>query len=595
MSADQEHRSRLRAGRGHHRSVLAQGLLVVAAIIVWHAFSVLNVHAFYNANDPHYDSVGTLTYGFRIIESYGRGGYSGAASFVSENGALSALSLTQAWFAWLFAPILERTPESLQLYNTLATACALIAIYIWAAGAGVNRLLRLPLAFIYFLPDGLWWWDFGLLDYRRDAGMLGFLTGAFFLLLTLYSGGWTPRGRRRVSLLLGVFAGLTLVSRDSAPAYLFGLVLAPCLVLVAMDAVRNRWSHAAGRILPAALGFAPFVALFASQWDTMSERFDPLIGYARGAAGALTSLVDNGTVVGEMMWGTGRDIGFTKAPWLTIAGVAVVAGAMGWLWAAGRLRPTRTPAPPGALVGPAGLAAVTGIWAIVWVHGFLSLVVKWPPSLPFFELVPPFLPAVIGWVALLAAACVSFRFRSSDAGRAAVAAVVCVGVLGLSQLRILERTYSTPQEVKAAHRAVSKLTSTGGSPPVFGEAWFDGLKIPVLAYRAAQAGVPPPQRITFEFENGVYDTAIGTPDTPARRDAMFAAMDRALRCKADFVIATTHLESYEQPGAGPAILHFGRPMVQRLLRDLPRAAGPFKLEGLEVVVLDNRARRTCKR
>ena len=89
------------------------------------------------------------------------------------------------------------------------------------------------------MPDGFYGWDTGLQDYRRDPGMMGFLTASVFLMLSLYLGQWRSSHRFRIAVATGGAAGLTLISRDTAALYLLGLFVVPCIALFANE-IRQR-------------------------------------------------------------------------------------------------------------------------------------------------------------------------------------------------------------------------------------------------------------------------------------------------------------------------------------------------------------------
>ena len=586
-------RSSAAASIDRHRTAVELAFLV-AFVGAFHALSVDLVRNFYAINIPHYDSVGSLSVGYRILNAYADGGFSGAIAAISEDRASFALSMTQAGFAVLFAPVLERSPQSFQLYNTMAVALALAALYAFARGQRFGFGTAVAFSFIFFLPDGLWWWDFGLLDYRRDPAMFAFLTAAFFFLLAGYLGDVSPRTRGFLFVLCGLASGMTLLSRDSAPLFVIGTVLVPAAVLFALDMRRHGARSAIGAVLPAVLAGLPFaVVLAANAGIVMARLADPLIGFG-GGGNRRFALKANAPLVLELTRGTWRQISYhSPGSSVTVFGW-LAAGLAGLAW----LRVFRHAEPSAQGTGRVSHVTVvllaSGVWCIVWVHLFLSLYVGWRPELPFTALAPPYLPALIGVYAIGAAFMGRFEMAGGLLARTALVLALAAGVLASMQLRIAARTYDTPKVMVDGNLDVGQLTRPDGKRVQIAELWFDTLKVPMIDNYALQRGQRGPARLRFG-ERWLYDTAIASPRDPAARDALLAALERAIRCDADYVIATTDLSQYARSGEALMIFEHGRPLAERLLADLKVVRGPYVVSGTpDVVVLDNTARATCR-
>lgn len=551
--------------------------------------TVMFVDRFYTLNIPHYDSVGTLTYGFRILNAYAAGGYAAAFALLGNYADWTALSYTQAWFAAVFAPFLEKSPSSFQLYNTIATALGMTAIFIFARGAGFRFASACLAALIYLLPDGLWRWEFGIVDYRRDTGMLGLLTASLFVLLTLYTGPWSPRARTALSFLLGILAGLAALSRDSAPLYVGAMVGVPWLVLAGLDARRSGLPSALRLLVPATVGLLPFAIYFALNAKIIYSRLaDPLIGFG-GGGDRWDSLTKNlwavdGLVRGDfnLSWPSGAGM------WaITIAGIAATMFAIWTLRFAAPVAPAARRIPR-----PDWVALITGLWGVVWLHLFLSLYVGWRSSLPFTALAPPYLPVLLGIQAVVIAIAARFTLRTAGMPRLACLVIGAAVVFGAAAIRLESHMTETPAWMRQANDGAAGLRALNGGSPSFAELTFETVQIPMVAYRMQQQGLAPPQRI--RFRNRRYDTAIGIPPTEAEREALLGEMETAIRCDADFVVVSTRPEDYADSRSPLLIFRHGGAIAAEMISSLPIAAGPYgDGKATSVVILDNRSRANC--
>jgi len=580
------------AGMARYRTSIELAVILLV-LCVFHVASVRFVREFYAVNLPHYDSVGSLSIGYRILNAYAAGGSTGAFAAMLADRASFALSMTQSGFAALFAPVLDRTPESFQLYNTIAVGWALVALYAFARGQHYGFGTAVAFSFMFFLPDGLWWWDFGLLDYRRDPATFAFLTAAFFFLLAGYLGDFSDRTRRGVFALCGLASGLTLLSRDSAPLFVIGTVVVPAAVLLALDVRRHGLRPALRTVAPALLAGLPFAVVLAINAGIVTARLaDPLIGFGGGGNRRL-ALKANAPVTLELMRGTWRNL-YYHAPGASVTVFGWLAAAfagLAWLRVFRHAEPSA--GPRGRLPRTTAVLLIAGVWCIVWVHLFLSLYVGWRPELPFTALAPPYLPALIGVYALGAAFMGRFAMSGGVLARSALVAASAAGILAAMQLRIDARTYDTPKVMVDANREVGQLTRPDGTRIQIAELWFDTLKVPMIDNYALQRGHRGPSRVRFGEQS--YDTAIAAPPDAARRDALLAALERAIRCDADYVVATTDLSQYDRADETLMIFRYGRPLVERLLADLKVVRGPYVVPGTpDVVVLDNTSRATCR-
>ena len=571
---------------------ILHGTLAVACIAcAFHFFGIIWVQHYYSQNIPHYDSIGTLTVAYRILGAFKSGGYYSVLDFLSQHRGFVNLSPTQAGFAAIFAPILSPEPESIQLYNSLAVFAAIAGMVIFARSIGASSLGASAFSMLFFMPDGLWWWDFGLLDYRRDAGMLGGLTGNVFLLLSLYLGVWrSERMRLTVALATGAVFGLTLLSRDSAITYVVGLLGIPVFALVVIHSRLEGWGDALRRFAAICVGAAPFVLLWLWMFPGIVGRLrDPLIAYGAGG-GALASF--KACLLSMVHLLAGGYHAWLANWWgyaaLSIAGAggATVLIARSWIARPEDLPMRRSNA---ALV----LVAMS-VWIFAWVLGFLALYVGWRADQTFAAHAPPLLPGLIGFYVLAAIVPMIFSLRAIALNTAALLAVPVTAML-LAQSSVSAKMRSTPPEVIEANERVARIAEKGPDGVKFAELWFRVVRVPFLGYRAAQEGHPVPDRISFVRDGKGYDTRIAAPADPAVASELVRAIDRAVRCTSTLVIVTSNLNAYEVRDSPLLLWRWGRPMVERLLQDLSDRVLATILVPHEnpILILDNRDRRAC--
>lgn len=583
-----------------NRRLLTSSLALLVIVFAFHLFAVNEVRQFYDLNIPHYDSVGSLTFGYKILNAYRDGGYIAAFEFVAEHSASAALSLTQAYFAALFSPVLRTTPESLQLYNTLGVAVALLGIQTFCLRAGLSAAATICMLLLFFLPDGLWWWDFGLLDYRRDPGMFGFLVGAFFFLMALYARPRTDRKAVAISSAFGLVAGLAAISRDSAPLYVVAILGGPAAALAFLDVHVYGIRHAAKRIAAAVTTAAPFALILLLWFPLIIGRLsDPLVAYGAGTD-AWSSLIENATLELELIVGTNRQISYYDKPWLTAAAMGVLAVVLlgGLISACLRRRSQawRVDRPPARIVL---ILLASAAWIFLWQHLFLSLYVKWRPDMPFTVVAPPYLPSLIGFYALLAALfCLLPRVMGRGVvGRVSAMFLISLTALGiyvLTDARVAARRYETPAWMYAANERIAQIVASRNRPAVFAELWFEGVKIPMITNRAVQMGTALPRRMRFLFDGHHYDTGIAAPEDAESRKRLLRAMDHAARCDADYIIVTTNLSRYSDETAPRLLFREGAAMVRTLVEESKgQAALQINAAQDPILVIDNTDRRLC--
>ena len=578
--------------KANNTQILHSALAVACIACAFHFFGVAWVQHYYSKNIPHYDSIGTLTFAYKIIGSYNTGGYYSVLDFLSQQRPFVNLSPTQAGFAAIFAPILSPEPYSIQLYNSLAVLVAIAGMAIFARSIGASTLGASAFAMLFFIPDGLWWWDFGLLDYRRDAGMFGGLTGSVFLLLSLYLGAWSSkRTNLALAVTTGAVFGLTLLSRDSAMTYVIGLLGIPVMALVVIHSRLEGWGEALRRFAAICIGALPFALVWLWMFPGMIGRLlDPLIAYGAGG-GALASLK---AACLSMVHLVGGGYQAWLANWWGYAALSV-AGAGGTAVLIARSWVTRPDNLPMFRSSARLVLVGMSLWILTWVLGFLAFYVGWRADQTFAAHAPPLLPGLIGCYVLAAIIPMSFSLRARAINTAALLAVPLTAIL-LAQSSVSAKMRSTPPEVIEANHRVAQIVKNGPNGVKFAELWFRVVRVPYLAYRAAQEGHAPPDRVSFARNGKGYDTRIAAPADPDLTSELLIAIDRTVRCTSTLVIVTPDLGAYEVRNSPLLLWRSGRPMIERLLQDLSDRVLATILVPQEypILILDNRDQKACR-
>jgi hypothetical protein len=568
-----------------------------AALLIFHALGVWLVADYYSDHIAHYDSVGTYIQAFQVVTIEQSEGYSAAlqAAF-----AQPPLSITQSAFEGILSPILDLTPESIQLYNTLTLGVGMFGVMVFFCAA------RMPLAGVglalalIFVPDLLYWWDLGVFDFRRDAGMYGLLTGALFLGAAYFT---TPlptlRARAIWGVAFGVVAGLTMISRDSAPIYLAGVVLAPLGLLWLYVLVARKAGPQLDRSAWALLGFAPFGLVFFMRLDAVLERVtNPMIMYGVDSAGEI-SLTNNLSRLSDALAGQFA-YPFNTQPQLGLWVVLATCAALAALAIVAALRarasaPTETPPENGVRLV---FIVAAGVWIPIFVHLFLSVIVRWGDNLGPIAGIAPYMPAMIGVTALFAGVMLVSHSAFTTRTGQVVALTLTAFVVAAMPMRALSRQPDYGPHSFGFHQSMASLTGADGNAARVAEMAqaTESLRVPALQFIALQRGTPAPQRLTFTSEKfGLLDFAAANPPEEADRAAVLASMDRAIRCDADYILLDGNPAVYAQSNNPLLLFTHGRPLVEALLRDLeaqPSERIP-QTETTFALLLDNRARAAC--
>lgn len=550
-------------------------LLMVLAV---HLLLRNAVKKYYATHLPHYDSIGSYTFAYDVLNAYANEGWWASIKLASRFG----LSFTQPMFAAVFAPFLSPTPQSLLLYNTLCLGLLCWSLYALCRALGAGRLQGIAAAALPLVPDGFYWWNGGLQDWQRDPSYFCLLASSFFLFFRHLLLRTTASG-----VILGLAIALTILSRDSAPGYVL-MIIGPLFVvwfiaLVRKGRLRENAAALAVPVLVATAG-AGVYALFMLQ-HTLA-RFGNVYTFYSWHSGFLTSLQSQWKAPLEVLIGTSTGLGATAQVNLAVIGglalMAVIVASLG-LWRIERQTLARS---------EVRMLLLGGVWAFLFTMINLIGIVGIGP-LHFQQVKPMFYPTVILFLTAGVALIVSLHRRKSRA-LAVTATAIFAGTLVLSApARMAAKTF----EHDPAHRAaLPTLIKLAGEKPgaVFAFFWHDGITTDTLRYYLAQQNLGKPLQLGFSSRDGhAVDLAMGIP-SGSNVGHMQHDLLHATLCRADFVVVTTDVERYARDGELMFIFRHGRPVVESIMKELhDQPVFDYRWYDVPLRLYDNRARSRC--
>lgn len=569
----------------NRRWVLAGSIIVSFAIV--HHFLVSN---FYATRIPHYDSVGTLLRAVEIINAQRSGGYFAG---LAEAWNSAPLGILQTMFVGVFAPFLQPTPSSIQIYNVVTLSIALLALTKLC-----NRLeLSVPASFFvlaaYFTPDALYWWDLGIFDFRRDASYFALMVAAQAYAITIILRPQSGRALRE-GAILGVIAGLYLLSRDGAPVFGAVLLGLPCIALWGVVFLRRRDTAVLRQIVGFIAGFLPFaIILFLHLGGVLARFTDRLLQFGGGEA-SLSSFTHNFPITFWAIFG-----GFSH-PWnlltfisanmiiaITIILVCTLIYFIHRVDFKKRLRPH---------FAVLAAIALTGALTLIFPHLFLSFIIGWRTNMSPVTTIAPYLPATASviWAGVLLAILID---KLGDQRLGALALFACAAFITISiPLRAQTRIINYEPQTMAAHRTASEIfSSSPARAPVIAELTTEGLRVPALQLWAAMRAEPPLERLRFEYRGiGRNDLTIAIPPEEEVAE-LLEVVEQAVRCDSDFVIINMTPGFYSNDDSPLLIPSRGQEMVDRLRTSLqgePRWEVPIWYN-LTLEIIDNSNRIAC--
>ncbi len=580
---------------------------VLAIVLLgFHILGTALVRYYYGYNIAHYDSVGGLIQSIQTLEVYHDQGYIAGLAAAWEK---APLSITQNLFAAVFAPYIDPDPQGLQLYNTLAFGVAALGMLVLLRrfGGGVPAIL-LGVAGI-LLGDALYWWDLGAFDFRRDFGLYGLICGMILLGGAYLAGPLSTKREVALGLLFGVVTGLTLICRDSAPVLMMGVAIVPLAALWALSGFRDGWIRQLRKVAWPLIGFAPFAIIFFLKLGQLLDRVsNPLVMYGIDADGSNT-LVSNARRIPDAVFGLFA-YPYNKAPWLSTILVLLTFAGLGYICfrarramksGAGQAAIAETGAADAANEMKARTRVVwfligTAAWTPVFLHLFFAVYLKWAADQPPIVAMAPYMLTLVGLTAAIAAALLfcgnQFSTRTGKSVAVALFAVIALAI----PVRALTRMIQYPPGTYEFHLDLARMSNRSGGPAVVAGLTdrTELMRIPAIQLLALQRGLPLLQQLRVRTHEGqTVDFQIGIPDDPTLRASILDVMDKALRCDADYIVASLDPAFYARPGERLLIYAHGAEMVGGIIADLSGAVARTLDPEKTTVLLDNRQRATC--
>ena len=537
------------------------GLLLVN--LVMYAVSAYYVNVFYTHNLPHFDSIGPLTKMYEFINlARGRGAWA-AWVFARQ---YDSVSWVQSAYAILLSPLLPRTPSAMMGLNFACLFAAQAALFDLGRKFGASRLQAFGFGLLPLMPALLHGHYGTYQDMRRDASFLCLLLVAYCLSLTYLHKPAPGRG-----ILLGVVAGLTLLSRGNALPYL-AIALLPAIVWAAARYVVGRkWREllfvAATPLIPCALLVASYYRQSVSSLLFKYLYNTPDLGTTR-----MVSLAHFGPSPAVLLLGEPGRVFALKLALLLIGLPALVL-----LGLQGR---ELTWQPRRAFAGDRRWLAIGGAVALVGTLALVTLVVGVSPIAGYY----PSYPVLISLFSLLAALSLAVSFRDGRLPArnkrllAVAVALVFTFANSIDSLRLSTYPRQTAN-VRTARELVPLLRALAPGRKVTW-VWDGNLNYWVVNYYLSQAGEPP-----LQFFYPVSLDRLPSPALGETVESRAAEIEESLRSADVLVLSDT-------PGAytgiiGPGFFDtYGYLIVPDLLAD-PRfeQVYDFESDGYHFVIL----------
>lgn len=540
--------------------VAAVGIFLLA--ILSHGFASLHLDAYYASHLPHYDSMGSYTKMYEIINAR----RAGDLHMAFELAANYDLSWLQGFFAFFLAGILEKSPASLQLYNSLCLLFAMLAIFEAARTLGLSPAKCFASALLVYIPDTFYEVQGGLADLQRDPSYVLLLAAAVFTWI-----GFVCSPSLLRSVVVGLSCGLTTLSRSSAlplQALLFG----PLVAWYCLNALRDRkFAQSIRFLLSALLAFAalagPFLYFrFISQMDRYRNSY---VAYAIGddAAASLRAHFAKPIeiVVGQII----APNSFQKAGAL-ISGYALGTAALILLIAAilGLLRfdfrnAWRIPGNRYLLLCSVWICAANFI--------LICFVAKLR-DLSYTETKYPFYPSLVAFfaVGVFLIQTVFLGRRVSRFGNVAkltilLTALGAIGIIGALRTRA-KVLPGNAEEIALVRRLAERFQPSGSKQLRVAVLWQQGVNVDALKYYASQVGTRRFTKLLYQFGGQWQDFDVRAPkgvDPALMMDAALGAISE----QADLVLLNEDLEVYRNKNTNNPLFAAGVPLVEHVRRD----------------------------
>ncbi len=529
-------------------------LSVTGCTLVLYLLTFLVVRRHYAVFLPHYDSIGAYAYLFAIVNDV----QAGRIATVIQSGVKSGTTWLQPAFALLLAWAPIKAPEWLVSLNFVLLLAAQFAMADYLRVIDASPLRRGIAILIPIVPGGMYAWDGGIQDLRRDIQLIILALAILFLALAYVLHPTTWRGAA-----LGLLVGLAQWSRDNAAAVI--LIVALPGVVLAVARCRQR----GGLRMMAQLAVVPLMVflLVAAPyyWHSLPATIER---YATNVWGVGESRFESLAAFWDMPFSTllGGDPRISGRVRVAVVTAALVAGAIiavAALWRLGVVvvRPGRLREPASALL------IASGAWVIVAVFLYNTLGLgygaRWHGV--------PFLPIMVGHIALMVGLLGAVSRAPGATPRIVAFAVGAAGVVLLlsAPLRMLLNEQpalgaETVARVRAA--AIEIATEANGRPVAFLS--YDRFSRHHVHYYLMQAGIPPMR--DFEMTAKAHgdfinlEQPVRAGDDPAKLRQL---LDQTVRNWADYALVHTDTERYASPLEPLWPFQLGKPVVDGLLSD----------------------------
>jgi hypothetical protein len=551
------------------------GLALGGWTLALYALTFLVVRRHYETFPPHYDSVGAFANLFDLVNQVHERGLLAATAGAFGSGMTwlqPAYALLLSW-----API--KAPEWLISLNLVLLLAAQAAIVTYGRTVEFSRRRQVVAATLVAVPGGLYLWDGGIQDLRRDIQLILMATAILFLSLAyVMQPGW-QRGAA-----LGLLVGLAQWSRDNAASVIV-IVCIPAIVLALARCRESVGPAYLARLALVPLGVFLLLALpyYAVTLPATLERYQYNVwGIGEDRVESLLAFWNMPLSVllgGDSRFGGRVRVALATAALLTLAlaGIGVLRRFRVVTLEARRLRDAAFAVP-----------LASGVWVVTAVLLYNTLLLgygaRWH-AVPFLPMIPGLVAIMIGLSGLVRGE----PRAPHQIGTVAVSAG-CTILLLSAPLRMVLNQQPTAgaEEISALRAATFEIAErTNGRPVAF--LAYDTLSRHHARYYATQAGWSAPSEyepVALSHGDPVdLDQPVRANDVPQE---LQARLDRTIRRWADFALVYADTSRYANPRESLWPYLLGRPVVDGLLADPAwHQVARFRLLERDLVLLEN--------
>ncbi len=237
----------------------------------------------------------------------------------------------------------------------------------------------------------------------------------------------------------------------------------------------------------------------------------------------------------------------------------------------------------------------TAVWVPVLLHLFFAVYLKWATDQPPVVAMAPYMLTLTGLSAKIGAALV-FGAPQFSTRTGKIIALLLFAAISLSiPARTLTRMIQYLPGTYESHLDLARLSNLSGGPAVVAGLTdrTELMRTPAIQLLALQHGLSTLQQLKINTHEGqTVDFQIGIPDDPTLRAFILDAMDKALRCDADYIVANLDPAFCARSSERLLIYAHVADMVSgtiALANGVVRTLDPEKT----TVLLDSRQRNIC--